>query len=41
VADLDAAAFQELAEYADRECPISNAVRGNVEVRVTATLEER
>ena len=33
--DLDAAAAQEIVEAADLVCPYSNAVRGNVEVRLT------
>jgi osmotically inducible protein OsmC len=31
--------FQEIAHRADEECPISLALRGNVDVTVTATLE--
>jgi osmotically inducible protein OsmC len=38
VPDLDADAFERAARSADEHCPISNAVRDNVEVRVTATL---
>lgn len=38
VPDLDADAFEKAAIEADRHCPISNAVRDNVEVRVSASL---
>ena len=38
VPQLDADAFARAARSADAHCPISNAVRDNVEVRVTATL---
>jgi len=38
VPDLDSDAFEKAALEADRHCPISNAVRDNVEVRVSATL---
>jgi len=34
----DAARFAELARHADEQCPISAALRGNVDVAVTATL---
>jgi osmotically inducible protein OsmC len=39
VPGLDQAAFDEAAQAAEGRCPISNAIRGNVEVTVTATLE--
>jgi len=39
VPGLDQAAFQETAEAAEKGCPISNTIRGNVNVTVTATLE--
>ena len=32
-------AFQEIAMEAEKGCPISNAIRNNVEIRVTANLE--
>ncbi len=32
--------FQELAQTAEQRCPVSNALRGNVEVRVRAELAE-
>jgi osmotically inducible protein OsmC len=35
---VDAAKFQELADAAEKACPVSNALRGNVEVTVEATL---
>jgi osmotically inducible protein OsmC len=38
VPDLDAEAFERAAREADAHCPISNAVRDNVEVRLTASL---
>ncbi len=38
VPKLDAAQFEELARHADEQCPISNALRGNVEVRLEARL---
>jgi osmotically inducible protein OsmC len=33
------AEFEELAKTAEQSCPVSNALRGNVEIRLTATLE--
>ncbi|HEY7296194.1 MAG TPA: OsmC family peroxiredoxin [Dehalococcoidia bacterium] len=39
VPGLDQAAFAEAARTAEQGCPISNALRGNVEIRVNATLE--
>lgn len=38
VPDLSAEAFEKAAIEADQHCPISNAVRDNVEVRVSASL---
>jgi len=38
VPGLDAAKFNELAQTAEQRCPVSNALRGNVDVTVTATL---
>jgi osmotically inducible protein OsmC len=38
VPGLDASGFEEAAEKAKEGCPISNAIRGNVDVRVTASL---
>lgn len=39
VPGLDAAKFAELAQTAEKGCPISNAIRGNVAVTVNAALE--
>jgi osmotically inducible protein OsmC len=39
VPGLDQAAFEELAEAGERGCPVSNALRGNVEIRLSATLD--
>jgi lipoyl-dependent peroxiredoxin len=39
VPGLDEAAFRETAEKAEQACPISNTIRGNVAVTVTASLE--
>jgi lipoyl-dependent peroxiredoxin len=39
VPDLDAQGFQSAIEQADQGCPVSNALRGNVEIRVNASLE--
>ncbi|HZQ37168.1 MAG TPA: OsmC family peroxiredoxin [Dehalococcoidia bacterium] len=39
VPGLDQAGFAAAAQTAEQGCPISNALRGNVEVRVNATLE--
>ena len=38
VAGLDAAAFQKAAEVAKDGCPISQALKGNVQLSVEATL---
>lgn len=38
VPDLDEEAFGEIARHADEQCPVSNALRGNVEVTVEAAL---
>ena len=40
VPGLDQAGFQALAEEGEQGCPISNAIRGNVAITVTATLAE-
>ena len=40
VPGLDQAAFAAAAEAARDGCPVSQALRGNVEVSVTATLEQ-
>jgi lipoyl-dependent peroxiredoxin len=39
VPDIDAEGFQRAVEQADQGCPVSNALRGNVDIRVTASLE--
>ena len=39
VQGFDQAGFQQAAEEAEKGCPISNTIRGNVEVTVKATLE--
>jgi lipoyl-dependent peroxiredoxin len=39
VPGLDQAAFQAAAEDAEKGCPISNAIRGNVAISVSATLD--
>jgi osmotically inducible protein OsmC len=39
VPGLDQAGFQEAADQAARACPISNSLRNNVRITVTATLE--
>jgi lipoyl-dependent peroxiredoxin len=38
VPDIDEATFQRLAEDAKENCPISQAIKGNVELVVEATL---
>ena len=38
--DGDADAFVELARHADEQCPISAALRGNVDVQVDARLSD-
>lgn len=38
--DLDASGFQDAAEHAHHICPVSNALKGNVEVRVNTALED-
>jgi lipoyl-dependent peroxiredoxin len=39
VPGIDQARFQELAEKGEEGCPISNSIRGNVNITVKATLE--
>jgi osmotically inducible protein OsmC len=39
VPGLDQAKFQELAEEGEKGCPISNALRGNVQISVDAKLD--
>jgi osmotically inducible protein OsmC len=40
VPNIDQAGFQKAAEAAKDGCPISQALKGNVELSVTATLEQ-
>ncbi len=39
VAGVDQAAFSDFAQKGEAGCPVSNALRGNVEITVEATLE--
>lgn len=39
VPGLDADGFQQAVEQADQVCPVTNALRGNVDVKVNATLD--
>jgi osmotically inducible protein OsmC len=39
IADIDQESFAQLAEEGERNCPVSNAIRGNVEISVSAQLE--
>jgi lipoyl-dependent peroxiredoxin len=36
----DAASFDQAAHEAERSCPVSRALQGNIEIRVHATLDE-
>jgi lipoyl-dependent peroxiredoxin len=38
VPGLDAEGFQNAAEQADQGCPVSNALRGNVDLQLNASL---
>ena len=38
IPDIDAATFQEIAQEAEAGCPVSNALRGGVEIELDATL---
>jgi osmotically inducible protein OsmC len=40
VPDIEGADFEALARHADEQCPVSNAVRGNVEVTLDARLDD-
>jgi osmotically inducible protein OsmC len=40
VPGMDAEDFQNAVEQADQGCPVSNALRGNVDIRVNASLDE-
>jgi lipoyl-dependent peroxiredoxin len=39
VPGLDAEGFQNAAEQAEQGCPVSNALRGNVDIQVNVTLD--
>jgi osmotically inducible protein OsmC len=39
VPGLDAEGFQNVAEQAEQGCPVSNALRGNVDIQVNASLD--
>ncbi|HEU5370457.1 MAG TPA: OsmC family protein, partial [Ktedonobacterales bacterium] len=39
VPGLDEAAFQEAARKAEQSCPVSNALRNNVQIQLNARLE--
>lgn len=39
VPGMDQASFEEAAHAGEQGCPVSNALRGNVEISVEATLE--
>jgi osmotically inducible protein OsmC len=39
VPGLDADGFQSAAEQAEQTCPVSNALRGNVDIQVKASLD--
>jgi osmotically inducible protein OsmC len=38
VPGLDQAGFEQAAEEAEQKCPVSNALRGNVDISLSATL---
>ena len=40
VSGIDAEDFQTAAEQAEQMCPVSNALRGNVEINLEAALDE-
>jgi len=39
VPGLDEAGFEKVAQQAEQGCPVSNALRNNVQIRVNAHLE--
>jgi osmotically inducible protein OsmC len=39
VPGLDAEGFQNAAEQAEQGCPVSNALRGNIDIQVNASLD--
>jgi lipoyl-dependent peroxiredoxin len=40
VPDLDAEGFRNAVEQANEGCPVSNALRGNVDIRLNSRLDE-
>ncbi len=40
VPELDQAGFEKAAQQAEQSCPVSNALRNNVQIRVNAHLEK-
>ena len=40
VPDLDAEGFQNAVEQANEGCPVSNALRGNVDIQLNSSLDE-
>ena len=40
VPNLDADGFRSAAEHAHEICPVSNALKDNVQIRVNTTLED-
>jgi osmotically inducible protein OsmC len=40
VPGVDQATFEQTAQDGEKACPVSNALRGNVEIRVSAQLEQ-
>lgn len=40
VPGIDAATFEKAAQTAEQNCPVSNALRNNLEISVHATLEQ-
>ena len=40
VSGIDQAGFADAAQTAEQGCPVSNALRNNVEISVTATLDQ-
>ena len=40
VAGIDASKFEQLARLAEERCPVSNALRGSVEIRLHAQLAQ-
>lgn len=40
VPGMDEEGFRSVVEQADQICPVTNALRGNVDIRVNPTLEE-